>query len=571
LHPADATREDGSKGIGMTKATDEARRTLLKAGLGAAGAAALAQPACAEIRGASAIRRLRASPWGLANSHSSAIEMPAWIAEAAKSKVRHIRGFDRTPGARGLEMALREDMAVSGILMQSRSDPETFPVTDPAGWIRHVHDLVERHKGQVIDWEVWNEPPNFSASQKPEDYAAIVLTAHTVGKAVDPDARFGLCAQSVHVEWLRQVIENGAADRYDFITVHPYEILDLVQTRGFETQFMAIVPTLRKMLAATNPARADVPVLFTELGQPVGGEWAVSEDVQAATLVKAFVMAAAQGAERVCWFEVLDGDSGDFGVIAPDGRRRPSFFALQTIVDVLGEAPRYLGWVKLLDGAHGFAFRGPRGPVIAAWTPPDGRIALPASRGMAAIDPRTGQEVDAGALTDQPLFLLSPPAEWLRAAEANRNRRYDWDGDYSGAAEVSFGVDGSAGLLAADAPAPTGAGPDRAIDASGSGQQRFAVDPGFLSWDTTPITVAVEARRTSEAQAGFNLFYEAVGGERAHDSGWWEPPADGGWHVREYPIADARFVSKWGCNLILQSDGPQLAGYQLRRVSVRRG
>ncbi len=34
---------------------------------------------------------------------------------------------------------------------------------------------------------------------------------------------------------------------------------------------MNIVPTLRKMLAKRNPAKANVPVWFTEIGTTIGG------------------------------------------------------------------------------------------------------------------------------------------------------------------------------------------------------------------------------------------------------------------------------------------------------------
>jgi hypothetical protein len=122
-----------------------------------------------------------------------------------------------------------------------------------------------------------------------------------------------------NVNWIEQTIKAGAKDHFDFIAVHPYETLGVVESDGWEGQYMSIVPTIRKMLAARNPARANVPIWFIEIGRDAGQ----GESSQAAALVKAFTMAIAQGVTRVDWFEGKDGDSGPMGLLRGAGTPFP--------------------------------------------------------------------------------------------------------------------------------------------------------------------------------------------------------------------------------------------------------
>src|SRR5688572_25449508 len=146
--------------------------------------------------------------------------------------------------------------------------PGHLPVNNLSAWSRYVSELVKHLKGQVTWFEVWNEPPNFTGpKQTPADYAKIVVSAYDAAKTANPDCLVGLAAKSAHANYLEQVIKAGAKDHFDWISLHPYEVLDgIADHAGTEPIFMNIVPTVRKMLAAQNPSKKDVPILFTELG-----------------------------------------------------------------------------------------------------------------------------------------------------------------------------------------------------------------------------------------------------------------------------------------------------------------
>lgn len=71
------------------------------------------------------------------------------------------------------------------------------------------------------------------------------------------------------------------------------------------------------------------------------------------------------------WFEPLDGDSGPFGLIgggSGSGPKRPSYTAVQQLIEHLGREPTYVGWTLLEARHYAFVFGGPNGPVMVAWT-----------------------------------------------------------------------------------------------------------------------------------------------------------------------------------------------------------
>jgi hypothetical protein len=204
-----------------------------------------------------------------------------------------------------------------------------LPVNHLEGWSNYVRQLATKLKGRTRMLEVWNEPPNFTkAGQTPSDYAKIVLAASTEAKKIDSRFQIGLAAKSAHLIYLEQSIRAGAKDHFNYVTLHPYEILDSIATnKGTEAVFMNIVPSVRKMLRECNPEKKDVPILFTELGV----DSKLGLDVQASTLVKAYAMSIAQGVAGVYWFEGRDEIAVRWGY-------------LTTMADPVPPTTRWVGW-----------------------------------------------------------------------------------------------------------------------------------------------------------------------------------------------------------------------------------
>jgi polysaccharide biosynthesis protein PslG len=454
--------------------------------------------------------------------------------------------------------------------------PGHLPVNNLEGWSNYVSELAKRVKGRATRLEVWNEPPNFTGKdQTPKDYAKIVVAAYRAAKAVDPSFRIGLAAKSVHINYLEQTIRAGAKDHFDFIVLHPYEVLDgIADGAGSDAVYFNIVPTVRRMLAKVNPERKNVPVMFTELG--VDAKKGLGP--QAYGLVKAYVLGIAQDVECVQWFEGRDGDSGPMGLLDGDGLPRPAYHALATMIRHFSKHPKYLGWTRLGEHGTAFAFEGAEGTVLAAWGTAGSPTTAEFTQEIRLVDPPTGTitNVRQCSLGVAPVFILGAPESMIAAARANRDKPLEWGGDFTTAKEVSVeygektverGLHTRSGAHVAKAVVAYG-GSARAGDVPGG--NAFIVDPGFLTYDALPIEIAVEVRRNAaNDNSGFKLVYESTTGFKTAGH-WYTVPDNKHWHTVRWRIDDPQFVNYWGFNFALESDGNQYNKYLIRKATVRK-
>ncbi len=452
--------------------------------------------------------------------------------------------------------------------------PGNLPVNNLAGWSAYVREVVQHAKGRIKHWEVWNEPPNFTGrEQTPADYAKIVVAAYDAAKAADPDCRVGLAAKSAHINYLEQVIKAGAKDHFDYITLHPYEVLDgIVDNAGTEAVFMQIVPTLRRMLSVQNPAKAQVPVFFTELGCDVKK----GADTQANALIKAYTMGIAQGVSCIHWFEGRDGDSGPLGLLDAKGMQRPAYTAMAQMIQHLGQRPAYLGWVLLNEKHYAFVFQGSQAPVLITWAYRGTSERVSLGQTVPIVNPLTAgtSHAESYDLTSAPVLVLDVPTEMLKQAKLNQAKPLPWGGDFSRAKTVSItmgenaeekGLHSRSGAAVAAAVVGYG-GSARAGNVPGG--NLFIVDPGFLSYTATPIEISVVVRRNpANDNAGFKLVYESASGFKTA-GGWYTVPDNKEWHTVRWQIKDPQFVNYWGYNFSLVSDGEKFNMYYIQSVTV---
>ena len=400
-----------------------------------------------------------------------------------------------------------------------------------------------------------------------------MVSTYNAAKAADPGCFVGLSAKSAHINYLEQTIKAGAKGHFDYIILHPYEILNgIADNVGTEAVYMHIVPTVRKMLAAQDPAKVNVPIIFTELGCDARK----GLDVQAHTLVKAYAMGIAQGVACIQWFEGMDGDSGPMGLLKRDGTARPAYTAMAQMIGHLGQHPTYLGWVLLNGKDYGFVFQGVKGTVLATWAPRGQPDLVKFGQAVQIVNPLTGETISADGynLTTAPILVLGVPANIVAQAQANMGKPFLWGGDYTGARSVSVtmgernvekGLHTMSGNAVAEAVVAYG-GSARA--GSVPGGNVFVVDPNFLSYTTTPIEItAVVRRNEANESAGFNLSYESTSGLKG-GPGWYTVPDNKEWHTVKWKIDDAQFVNFWGYNFSLNSDGNEFNKYYIQSVTV---
>jgi hypothetical protein len=454
-----------------------------------------------------------------------------------------------------------------------------FPIKDIRYWRDYITGTVERYQKDVKYWEVWNEfNGSFGDSKnKVKDYAELVVTAYDAGKKIDPTAKIGLSVANFDVGFLDAVIKAGAADHFDFICVHPYENLGAV-AEGGEVGYLSLAGNLRKMLAA-NKQRKDIPLWITEIGfQAPTKPDAKGDAEQADMLAKAYVLSIVQGFERIFWFEARGpayGKGTDHGIIRPDWTPRPAYDALKTMTAVLGQQPRYLGWLDLGKGGYGFLFQGQKGNVLAAWSPAgkeykvkfDAEVAVTDLAGKQSPLP-AGQEL---VLTQRPVFISDVPADLAKQAQGNDGKPYPWGGDYANAKVVTcrLGAANTEDGLKQVNPKTTVVvneqetlvesyrRPDFANPAlKNEGRYvYFRVDPQFVPFGTKELEITIVAKRlASDKEAGMNLTYESMKGYTGAQ-GWWTIPKDDKWHENTWKISDANFVGQWGWNFRFDANG----------------
>jgi hypothetical protein len=458
--------------------------------------------------------------------------------------------------------------------------PGHLPSNDIEGWSGYVKQTVGHFRGRIRRFEVWNEPPNFTGpNQTPEDYAKLVSAAYDAGKSADPACEIGLTAKSAHFLYLEQVIRAGAKDHFDWISLHPYEVLDgIAADSGMEPVYLNLVPTLRRMLAAVNPAKKDVPVVFTELGIDAKHH---GEKAQAEGLVKAYVMGIAQGVECIQWFEGRDGDSGPMGLIDGNGKPRLAWHAYGRMIEALGQHPKPAGWMMLGERTYGFIFKRDGDPVMVAWTPAKARETVRFPSKLRFVNLTTGEqgETNEREMDGSPICFTGIPEELIAKATPVSRQLPPWPGDpgrYAGTRSVEIdstkqpaehGLHTRAGTYVSRAIVAYG-GPARAGDAPGG--SLFVVDPAFLSYESVPLRITAEVRRKDPAvNAGFKLVYESREGFKT-SGGWHTIPEGDGWHTISWELKDPCFVNYWGYNFRLESDGDTYNKYYLRGIKVEK-
>ena len=210
--------------------------------------------------------------------------------------------------------------------------PEDIPL-----YLTYVRRTIERYKGRVHAWEIWNEPdmPRFWLGTEEEFYELARRTATTVREA-DPTARLLGTAMTGPVGvWTPPMVAgmhtSGALDQVDHPTSHLY----ISDPRAYYNEYSKILAIAKKNSHPGAP-------WITETGDPDGGAyfWRASSDLLAAHVIKSHTIATSLGIDTLVWYCFRDstGESqrnnpnnseGFFGLVERDGQWKPAAYAYQ--------------------------------------------------------------------------------------------------------------------------------------------------------------------------------------------------------------------------------------------------
>lgn len=245
------------------------------------------------------------------------------------------------------------------------------PATDQdiADFGEYVYQMVNRYKGKVQAWEIWNEPnilPFWAPAPDPEIYTKLLREAYTRAKQADPNCYIvagGLAGPDT--KFMRRMFEYGAAGYFDAFSYHNY---------GQELDMTTEWPAVQEMRAILRGAgEGDKPIWHTENGFYTG-RVGLSPSDQAARLVRYSLGLLALGVEKTFQLTINDwSDDPQFhdmssyrGITHADYRLKPSYRAYQAMCSLLGTG-RYVGQIRPQPGVTGLVFREGSGPVVALW------------------------------------------------------------------------------------------------------------------------------------------------------------------------------------------------------------
>ena len=525
------------------------------------------------------------SPFGIGSSAARSHDHADWMPQMAAIGLRDLRACENGWAIEPSEgtwdfsqldrrltylesIGVSSGLILNGLASWDAMDPRGgLPLRSLPAWAAMITALTRHTAGRVRHIEVWNEPPNGTNDASGADYAAVVVAAYDAAKAGDPAVQVGMAAKSAHITYLDQAISAGAKGHFDYITLHPYEILGTVMAHpGTEPIFMSIVPSVRKMLAARDPAHAHAPVWFTEIG--FDAKRGVHR--QAAAVIKAYVMGIAEGVACIAWFEGMDGDSGPMGLLDGRARPRPAYTALKTLIGLLGRHPTYRGWILLNDRHYGFVFQGVDGPVLATWAATSAPDEVDFGAPVTIIDPATGNSLQAQSyrLTVMPVLVTGVPAALVAQATADQGKPMPWGGDFTHAEAVSVSMGATTVEQGLHTMAATTIAKDIVAYGGGAragtvpGGNVYMVDPNFLSYTTVPIAITALVRRNEKNDpATLTLEYESLTGYKKAVP--YVIPDNTDWHKATWLIDDDQFVGTWAFNFRFNE-----GSYYVQKVTV---
>ena len=217
---------------------------------------------------------------------------------------------------------------------------DCYAPKDMKDWSTYVGKVVGRYKKDIHYWEVWNEENGLDFYKPAPDakaYVEILKAAHDAIKAADPKATVVLGGlqmngiipnpwSTLKVEnFLQQIYDVGGKPYFDVVNIHPY--VAAAPNEGPEYCARLVRDTVAVMRKNGDGGK---PLWITETGLPTGS--GVTEEMQAQHLEGIYrELGKIPEVKAIHWFELRDypkpicGGEESMGILAGDGRRKPSF------------------------------------------------------------------------------------------------------------------------------------------------------------------------------------------------------------------------------------------------------
>ena len=231
-------------------------------------------------------------------------------------------------------------------------DNDSTPYTDTGreGFANFMKAYVDHYQDQLDVVEVYNEfygsfgdRGNGPTDSKPEYYYPLLKKTYETLKASHPDLPVLGTSTVGDLKWIEDVLKLGGMQYMDGFSIHPY--LYPGAPEGYED----LILNLKDLIREYNNGNLK-PIWINETGWPTQRDArGVDEKTQANYLIRANVIALANGVEKLVWYDMInDGiqniNEDNFGLLRnPDDRLgsltpKPAYTAYATMTQMLNGA-----------------------------------------------------------------------------------------------------------------------------------------------------------------------------------------------------------------------------------------
>jgi hypothetical protein len=316
-------------------------------------------------------------------------------------------------------------------LYNDHREHRDFTEREIAYFLQYVEKVVDRYRGRVAAFEIWNEP-NF-VFWKGSDKHFFALSAAAAKKIREIDPEVTILAGSlfrVGEGFVRGMFKSGAMENTDGISLHPYSSDALYTVKQIDK--------LRRLLAEYNYTGQ---IWVTEVGYATGGIYfsTVNDVSYPEYIVKTLSGLAARGIRNLIWYELMDNYTPDtipnhwnpsyhFGLIYPDGTLKNGAAAFMLCGKYLRGAeymPELPGREALPDSITSLYFKKGDTSILLLWNNNRGkkkvRLNVPGVEGLEKYSIITGESERLApgsqlTLTKEPLFITWTGGDYLRSS-----------------------------------------------------------------------------------------------------------------------------------------------------------
>ncbi|GGF84780.1 hypothetical protein GCM10010912_32460 [Paenibacillus albidus] len=231
-------------------------------------------------------------------------------------------------------------------------DNDSTPYTDAGreGFANYMKAYVDQYQGQMDAVEVYNEfygsfgdRGNGPADSKPENYYPLLKKTYETLKASHPDLPVLGTSTAGDLKWIEDVLKLGGMQYMDGFSIHPY--LYPGPPEGYEN----LITGLKDLIRKYNNGNLK-PIWINETGWPTQLDArGVDEKTQANYLLRAYIVALANGVEKIVWYDLInDGiqniNEDNFGLLRNPNDKlgsltpKPAYTSFATMTKMLKNA-----------------------------------------------------------------------------------------------------------------------------------------------------------------------------------------------------------------------------------------